>query len=156
MTNRFQKFAFSVNSTRPHEADTVSVFKSLRFHSFRPSTRHRYCSVFKSFHSGDRFRKFAFPSKTIHRFHCFRVDGTPKTQQCLRFQLKTHPCGRGRQHLISILIKSCSARGSLNSQPLLGSCPGSLGRDRGNEPKSVWEFRLCTRAFGHVSKRITK
>ena len=41
MTNRFQKFAFSVNSTRPHEADTVAfsnistleiVFKSLRFH----------------------------------------------------------------------------------------------------------------------------
>ena len=57
-----------------------------------PSTRHRYCCVFKSFHSGDRFRKFAFSSKTIHRFH---VDGTPKTQQCLRFQMKTHPCGRG-------------------------------------------------------------
>ena len=37
-----------------------------------------------------------------------------------------------------------------NSQPLFGSCPGSMahsrkvsfGRDRGNEPKSVWEFRL--------------
>ena len=44
MTKRFQKLAFSVNSTRPHEADTVafsnlstleSVFKSLRFHRFR-------------------------------------------------------------------------------------------------------------------------
>ena len=40
MTNRFQKFAFSVNSTRSHEADTIafsnlstleSVLKSLRF-----------------------------------------------------------------------------------------------------------------------------
>ena len=28
---------------------------------------------------------------------------------------------------------------SLNSQPLFGSCPGSMAR--GNEPKSVWEFR---------------
>ena len=41
MINCFQKFAFSVNSTRPHETDAVvfsnlstleSVFKSLRFH----------------------------------------------------------------------------------------------------------------------------
>ena len=36
---------------------------------------------------------------------------------------------------------------SLNSQPLFGSCPGSMAHSRkslsgGNEPKSVWEFRL--------------
>ena len=51
MTNRFQKFAFSLISTRPHDTDTVAD-------------------------TGDRFRKFAFLSKTIHRFHRFRVDGT--------------------------------------------------------------------------------
>ena len=44
MTNHFQKFAFSLISTRPHDTDTVafsnlstleSVFKSLRFHRKR-------------------------------------------------------------------------------------------------------------------------
>ena len=87
MTNRFQKFAFSVNSTRPHEADTVSIFKSLRFHRFRPvhTTPCRHCCVFKSFHSGDCFRKFAFSSKTIHRFHHFRVDGTWKRNKMFVF-----------------------------------------------------------------------
>ena len=34
---------------------------------------------------------------------------------------------------------------SLNSQPLFDSCP--VGRDRGNEPKSVWEFRLPLKLF---------
>ena len=55
MTNRFQKFAFSVNSTRPHEADTVafsnlsnleSVFKSLRFVENDMKTQQNVC-VFK-------------------------------------------------------------------------------------------------------------
>ena len=44
MTNRFQKFAFSLISTRPHDTDTVAfsnlstleiVFESLRFHRKR-------------------------------------------------------------------------------------------------------------------------
>ena len=50
-----------------------------------------------------------------------------------------------------IFVRVNSVLISLNSQPLFGSCPGSMahsrkvsfGRDRGNEPKSVWEFRLC-------------
>ena len=47
------------------------------FGEFDPSTRNRCCCVFKSFHSGERFQKFAFSSKRIHRFyrfHHFRVD----------------------------------------------------------------------------------
>ena len=36
------------------------------FGEFDPSTRNRCCCVFKSFHSGERFQKFAFSSKTIH------------------------------------------------------------------------------------------
>ena len=51
-----------------------------RFHGlFDPSTRSRYCCVFKSFHSGERFQKFAFSLKTIHRFSCER---DMKTQGC--------------------------------------------------------------------------
>ena len=74
MINRFQKFAFSVNSTRPHEADTVvfsnlstleSVFKSLRFH------RKRYIV-----------------------FIVFVWTGHKNATKCLRFQMKTHSCGR--------------------------------------------------------------
>ena len=38
-----------------------------------------YCCVFKSFHSGERFQKFAFSLKTIHRFSCER---DMKTQGC--------------------------------------------------------------------------
>ena len=64
----FQKFAFSLISTRPRDADN--------------------CCVFKSFHSRERFQKFAFS-------HRFRVDGTWKRNKCLRFQMETDPCGRG-------------------------------------------------------------
>ena len=68
MTNRFQKFVFSLISTRQHDADTVafsnlstleSVFKSLRFH------------------------------------RSFVRTGHENATKCLRFQMKTHPCGRG-------------------------------------------------------------
>ena len=70
MTNRFQMFAFSVN-TKPI---LWAFSKVCVFIDFDPSTRHRYCCVFKSFHFGDHFRKFAFSSKTIHRFHRFGRD----------------------------------------------------------------------------------
>ena len=75
VTNRFQKFAFSVNSTRPHDTDTVAfsslsileiVFKSLRFH-----------------------RK---------RYIVFVWTGHENATKYLRFQMKT-PCGRGRSNL---------------------------------------------------------
>ena len=49
MTNRFQKFTFSVNSTRPHETNTVA-FSNLS-------------------DSGKCFQKFAFSWKTKHRKH---------------------------------------------------------------------------------------
>ena len=60
MTNRFQKFAFSVNSTRPHDTDTVA-FSNLSTLEI----------VFESL-----------------RFHRFRVDGTWKRNKSLRFQMK--------------------------------------------------------------------
>ena len=54
MTNRLQKFAFSVNSTRPHDTDTVafsnlstleSVCKSLSFHIVFVWTGHENASA---------------------------------------------------------------------------------------------------------------
>ena len=96
----FPKICVFNYSTRPHETDSVvfsnlstleSDFKSLRFQLFDPSTRHRYCCVFKSFHSGERFRKFAFSSKVC----VFVWTGHENATKCLRFQMKTHPCGPG-------------------------------------------------------------
>ena len=100
MTNRFQKYAFSI--IRPvHTKPIVLCFqisplwraisKVCVFINFDPSTRHRYCCVFKSFHSGERFRKFAFSSKVC----VFVWTGHENATKCLRFQMKTHPCGPG-------------------------------------------------------------
>ena len=50
------------------------------------STRHRYCCVFKSFHPGERFQKFAFSSKTIHRF--FVQTGHENGTKCSVFKWK--------------------------------------------------------------------
>ena len=59
-----------------------SFSKVCVFSEFDPPTQ----SVFKSFHSGERFKKFAFSSKTrTHCFHHFRVDGTWKHNKMLAF-----------------------------------------------------------------------
>ena len=60
MTNRFKSFAVLVHLTLPH--------------------------VFKSFHSGEHFGKFAFAKKTIHHF---RVDGRQKCNNIFFYS-----CGR--------------------------------------------------------------
>ena len=83
MTNRFQKFAFSVNSTRPHDTDTVAfsnlstleiVFESLRFH-----------------------RK---------RYIVFVWTGHENATKCLRFQMKRHPCGWGLRFSLGLGLVS--------------------------------------------------
>ena len=66
MTNRFQKFAFSLISTRPHDTDTVA-FSNL-------STL-----------------EIVFESTSFSLFSCGRDMKTQK--KCSRFQMKTHPCG---------------------------------------------------------------
>ena len=60
----------SESELRSHDQ---SFSKVCVFSEFDPSTRSRYCCVFKSFHSGERFQKFAYSS-----FHCGR---DMKTQQ---------------------------------------------------------------------------
>ena len=89
----FKSYQYVIFRLRSHDQ---SFSKVCVFSEFDPSTRHRYCCVFKSFHSGDRFRKFAVSSKTIHHFSPFSCGRDMKTQQnvCV-FQMKTHPCGLG-------------------------------------------------------------
>ena len=60
----------SESELRSHDQ---SFSKVCVFSEFDPSTRSRYCCVFKSFHSAERFQKFAYSS-----FYCGR---DMKTQQ---------------------------------------------------------------------------
>ena len=78
MTKRFQKIAFSVNSTRPHEADNVafsnlstleSVFKRLRFQWIQPVHTKPILLRFQIFPFWRAFSKDCVSSKTTHRFH---------------------------------------------------------------------------------------
>ena len=60
-------------TTRPHDTDAVGVFKS--------------------FHSGGlRFHR--------KRYIVFVWTGHENATKCLRFQMKTHPCGRGLSFMI--------------------------------------------------------
>ena len=80
MTNRFQKFAFSVNSTRPHEADAVAfwnlstlenVFKSLRFH------RKRYIAFIVFVWTGHDGRDLSLAHASLllpQRMHCVFIN----------------------------------------------------------------------------------
>ena len=70
MTNRFQKFAFSVNSTRPHDTDTVA-FSNL--------------STLES----------VFEIENDTSFSSFSCGRDMKTQQKFAFSNEMHPSGRG-------------------------------------------------------------
>ena len=90
----------------------VIVFKFIRF---RPSTRERFCCVFKKFHSGRRFQKLTVcvgvfsgyvwtervKSFCVFKFIRKRVDGTRKT--ILRFEIYPDTYGRGL--MLNLLLK---------------------------------------------------
>ena len=63
----------------------VSVFESLRFRRFRPSTLIRKASVFESLHLGRRFRKPPFSWDKVSVFHRIRVDDRRKRMQKYAF-----------------------------------------------------------------------
>ena len=89
MTNHFQKLAFSVNSTRPHKANTVSVFQSLFFQWIRPIHTKPILLCVQIF---PLWRAFA---KVYTVFIVFVWPGHKNKIKCLHFQMKTHPCGQG-------------------------------------------------------------
>ena len=86
----------------------VIVFKRFRFHA---STRKRYCCVFKSFHSGDRFQKVAF-SMSVFAGYVW-TEGEP-TKKTLHFQTNPYTSGRGQSPLF-LRFKTHSSKSSSKS-----------------------------------------
>ena len=62
------------------------------FDPFRPSTRIRYVCVFIFIHFQEHFRIDAFSMKTLIVW--VWMEGLNESK-CIRFQMKTHYCGRG-------------------------------------------------------------